>query len=498
MREIRNIATRYALPLMSGTLLGILFYFPQLWFLVFIALTPWFIFIERQKSNFRTIAIGTVLMILTMTAFGAATLWPSDLFFEWLGLKREFKIVAVIFLVAFTFLMTLPHILILLGGVRFGFSFIPSLWVLAEFGRALISGGFTYGHLGYRVVDFLPLAITSRLWGVYGLSFFIVLTNQLLSKILMKRFLRDFYIGMLVMAIVLIGGYLWSRSEFKGSHQEPELKAAVIQAGIEGTGRSLEPGRILPPSYDSLVRRIKKGTDIIILPNTVGEYVSASSTLLEAEIYFSNLLQELDGKVIVSGHRLLSQAESQKWYNAMIAWEKDGSYAIYRKRVLFPFGEYFPLFDKIFEAFLPETRYIAAPQEKGVIETKAGILGILICQEIDLSNLARESIKSGAQILVSGGSEWQFGKYVHQEQLRIARLRALEFNRFFLRSMKAGTSAIIDSLGRPIAVLPQNERYGALEAQVRLLDTKTPYAKFGEFMPLVLILISLMVWKTIT
>jgi apolipoprotein N-acyltransferase len=37
--------------------------------------------------------------------------------------------------------------------------------------------------------------------------------------------------------------------------------------------------------------------------------------------------------------------------------------------------------------------------------------------------------------------------------------------------------------------------YGTLEAQVRLLDTKTPYAKFGEFMPLALILVGFMLWK---
>jgi apolipoprotein N-acyltransferase len=69
---------------------------------------------------------------------------------------------------------------------------------------------------------------------------------------------------------------------------------------------------------------------------------------------------------------------------------------------------------------------------------------------------------------------------VQEEGLRIARMRALESSRFFARAMKEGTSAVINPLGQVIVRPKKNLDIGTLEAEVKLLQTKTLYSRYGD------------------
>jgi apolipoprotein N-acyltransferase len=492
----------FALSIASGAALGFLFYFPRLWWTVFVALVPFFIFFERNRHSPRTLFLGTALMAVTMSAILVSTLWPTEDFVtyvrehilyreaEWVRSSAAIGAGFLVVLAALTALVSLPFTLILGGGVAFlgnrraasEWFLIPALWTLAEFSRAVVSGGFTYGHLGYRVVDFLSFAITSRLWGVYGLSFMVVLVNQLIATILARRFSIPSFVVAAVVFVVMVSGYAWTKKEAAAGWQGQPLRVAIVHGGIAGTGAGFDAAAVLPRQYDALVRALDPGVDVVVLPSTVGEPLVGSTgdngNWDAAELYFAQLLADIGARTIISGHRI---GESEKRYNAMIAWESGGVRGVYRKRVLFPFGEYFPVFENMFPSlFPPNMRYTAAPDGERVLRTKSGTIGVLICQEIDMPSLAFQSVTMGAELFVSGGSEWQFGRYVHAEQLAIARLRALESSRFFLRAMKGGTYAIIDPLGR-VAVAPAlAQQADVLEGEAYLSTAMTPYVSFGD------------------
>lgn len=499
MRTRGDSLRRYALPLASGCATGLLYWAPRLWFLAFAALVPYFMFLERER-HFGTRARGAVCTVAVMAALLVGTLWPSEMFFEWLKAAPAVRGAAGIVLLFLAIWISLPHALLLIGGLYLqrgrsplaGAAFFPALWVLGEFGRAAISGGFTYGHLGYRAVEVLPLAITSRLWGVYGLSFLVVLINQLVARCIAKRISRDWYAAAVLVLVVFCGGWLWASVESQRGWQGPRVRAAVIQGGVAGTGAGFDAAHALPRGYDELIRTMRPEQDLIVLPSTVGAPISGapnSGSRGSADRYFASLLEKTGSRTIIAGHRTV---EFGRRYNSMIAWDRDGTYDVYRKRVLFPFGEYFPVLERMFPWwFPPEMRYSADPGDDGVVRTEAGKVGVLLCQEINMPALARASIKAGAELLASGGSEWQFRKYVHAEELRIARLRAAESSRFFLRAMKEGTSAIIDPAGRVVAILPDGKLSGALAAEIHLVRLQTPYAKFGDALPLALLAVVL-------
>jgi apolipoprotein N-acyltransferase len=282
--------------------------------------------------------------------------------------------------------------------------------------------------------------------------------------------------------VVMVGGYARTKQEAAAGWEGQPLRVAIVQGGIAGTGAGFTAAAALPRQYDALVRALDPGVDVVVLPSTVGEPLAArtgdNGNWDATESYFAKLLAGIGARTIVSGHRI---TEAEKHYNAMIAWESGGARGVYRKRVLFPFGEYFPVFENMFPSlFPPSMRYTAAPQGERVIRTKSGTIGVLICQEIDMPSLAFQSVTMGAELFVSGGSEWQFGRYAHAEQLAIARLRALESARFFLRAMKVGTSAIIDPLGRVAVASAPAEEANVLEGEVYRSTAMTPYHSLGD------------------
>jgi apolipoprotein N-acyltransferase len=68
----------------------------------------------------------------------------------------------------------------------------------------------------------------------------------------------------------------------------------------------------------------------------------------------------------------------------------------------------------------------------------------------------------------------------------MARMRALETGRPFLRAANTGVSAIIDSRGRVTARAPQFERT-VLEGTVQPTAGVTPFVRFGHLPVLMLI-----------
>jgi apolipoprotein N-acyltransferase len=229
-----------------------------------------------------------------------------------------------------------------------------------------------------------------------------------------------------------------------------------------------------------MLSEMRGGKDLIVLPEGVTDQTLGWRDLEKPgeQFFFPEFLKIKDSQIILSGQVFIGPSGR---YNAMMAWGQDGLQGIYKKRVLFLFGEYFPVVEDLFPGLVPpELRYIPGGAENGVVSTSAGEIGIVICQEINFQNLIRADVKAGAELLATGGSEWQFGKYVQEEELRIARMRAVESNRFFIRAMKEGTSAIIDPLGRVLARPKKNTDIILLEGEVKLLRGMTPYVRYGD------------------
>ena len=107
--------------------------------------------------------------------------------------------------------------------------------------------------------------------------------------------------------------------------------------------------------------------------------------------------------------------------------------------------------------------------------------GPAICYEIVFPSIPRATVRQGAELIVTITNDAWFGDSAAPHQhLAMARMRAIETDRWVVRSATTGISAVIDSSGRVVRSLPLGER-GTIETTVGLRKTKTPYVIAGDW-----------------
>jgi apolipoprotein N-acyltransferase len=92
--------------------------------------------------------------------------------------------------------------------------------------------------------------------------------------------------------------------------------------------------------------------------------------------------------------------------------------------------------------------------------------------------IAREAVSKGAELLINQTNDAWFGDTVapYQHHL-IATFRAIETDRYLLRSTNSGLTAVVDPLGRTLAsLLPYTE--GVLPMEISLRATKTLFTSY--------------------
>ena len=173
--------------------------------------------------------------------------------------------------------------------------------------------------------------------------------------------------------------------------------------------------------------------------------------------------------------------------NAGVLWLPDkGPTTTYLKRQLVPFGEFIP-----FRGLISKVTSLTSlqpvdftPGHQAVVFNVGQIkLGDVICYEVAFDDLVRSEVTAGANVLSVQSNDATFereGPITEEsgQQLAMARLRAVEFDRAVVYSSTTGYSAIIAPDGRVIehsGLWQQAE----LEARVPLLTYQTLAERAG-------------------
>ena len=175
--------------------------------------------------------------------------------------------------------------------------------------------------------------------------------------------------------------------------------------------------------------------------------------------------------------------------NAGVLWlPNKGPTTIYLKRQLVPFGEFLPLRGLISKvtsltALLPTD--FTPGHETVVFDVGQIKLGDVICYEVAFDDLVRSEVTAGANVLSIQSNDATFereGPITEEsgQQLAMARIRAVEFDRALVYSSTTGYSAIIASDGRVI-VRSGLWQQAELEARVPLLTTDTLAERVGAW-----------------
>ena len=109
-----------------------------------------------------------------------------------------------------------------------------------------------------------------------------------------------------------------------------------------------------------------------------------------------------------------------------------------------------------------------------------------ICYEELVPRLTLEAVKKGANLLVGVSNDGWFGKGVALNQHNmISSFRAIETNRFLIRSTHTGLTSIIDNKGNLVDSFPIYQDF-IKSYDIPLIENQTIYSKFKDILLILL------------
>jgi apolipoprotein N-acyltransferase len=119
------------------------------------------------------------------------------------------------------------------------------------------------------------------------------------------------------------------------------------------------------------------------------------------------------------------------------------------------------------------------------LATRAGLAGVLVCNEAWLPQLAAERVTEGAEYLVSPSNDgWVGGGWTPwpnwgRLMVDVSALRAVEQRRYMVRASTSGPSAIIDPWGR-VRARTEPGVAAILIGSIRPRSDRSPYGRVGD------------------
>jgi apolipoprotein N-acyltransferase len=171
-------------------------------------------------------------------------------------------------------------------------------------------------------------------------------------------------------------------------------------------------------------------------------------------------------------------------YNSARFVHADGSFAgRYDKMHLVPFGEYTPFKPLFFFVghLLDQLPFVPGTSRK-LFANGDHHYGVFICYESIFGDQIRRFVNDGADVLVNISDDgWYGDTSAPWEHLDMARMRAIENDRWLLRATNTGVTTSIDPEGRITTQLPRHIR-SALAAGFGYEQDLTFYTRHGDWL----------------
>ena len=233
------------------------------------------------------------------------------------------------------------------------------------------------------------------------------------------------------------------------------------------------------------------------VPNSAKEFMHRlarqwNTTLITGSIYY-----EFYPPPIAPPLSKGSESQPYLYYNSALGFYPDSTYRIYRKKNLVPVVERIPFVHFLYAAdlfgwydWIGEQGY-----GKGYLPVQFNVNGTatpaLVCYDSVFPTWVRKYVNRGAGLItIITNDGWWGDTSGHVQHFEYARLRAIEFRRWIVRSANNGISGIIDPLGNA-EIKTEYWTKTAFGYDVPVLDEQTVYARWGNWFPWGTIAVSL-------
>lgn len=380
---------------------------------------------------------------------------------------------------------------------------------ITEWLRGHLFTGFPWNAFGYTLTTPLVLAQSLALVGVWGLTFLAVAIFATPAVLADDRKdtphpYRAPVAALIVLAV--LAGYGLARLRTHPTNYVSGVRLRIMQPNVKQNEKFNYSTRDQVVTHYLRLSNRSTGPgangvrDVthLIWPESAFPFFLTREP--EALAQIANLLKP-NTELITGAVRAAEPVSSDREvhaYNSVYVIDPDGSIrGIYDKVHLVPFGEYLP-FQRLLESFgLRQITKVVGGFLSGDRRRAMDIPGApemlpLICYEAIFPG---EAVPRGERPgwLVNVTNDGWFGissgPYQHFQQARaLAIAEALPL----VRAANTGISGVIDPVGRIVASLPLGVE-GVLDARLPSAGTPTVYVKFGDYILILFLVVSLMI-----
>ncbi|MGQ9664623.1 MAG: apolipoprotein N-acyltransferase [bacterium] len=465
------------LILCSALLMSLSFHPLGIHFLAWFGLIPVFFIISKAKPG-KIFATGIL--------FGFFLSLFSLFWIVFLQIETSIKILMLFGMVLMFLYIGLYY------GVSFLLARICGLWVLPfvlaglEYLRGLGELGFPWLSLGYSQARYPIFIQQAAIYGVYGISFWLVWVNLLLYSFIKNRNFKYLVLFVVIFLSPVIYGF-HRLNNIK--HTSKMVTAGIVQPNIDPNLKFTPEMRF--ETFNRLIRLseecYKKGVnnqlDLIIWPET------ATPIFLKTASAYQDMVLELSDRLdvpILTGTPIYDRNTHQIYNGAILIEPEKRITQEYKKLHLVPFGEHIP-----FDRYIPLFRKIEFGQgdyspgtEYTIFKTEKIKFSCLICFESIFPEISRNFINHGAQMLVNITNDGWFGKISGPQQHNdMAILRAVEHCVPLFRCSNTGISMVVDGYGRIIKETSLFEE-DVVVSTIALHSDKCIYTIVGDILPI--------------
>jgi len=486
---LQHRSVRFSGAALSGVLLACSFPNFEIGWLAFLALAPLIASIACSRSRVEAFLLGwvgyAIHWLITVP-------WVIKVMSQYGGLPYA---TGVALFVAMSLYLGLYGGLfsLLVSLVRLDADFrrwllVPLAWAAAEYARTWLFSGFPWDLISAAIINYTALIRIDRWVGPYAVGALVMLPATALAWLMAttpsrQRALR---VGGAVALCLSLWGVIGAVAVAADGREQSSdhsrlYRAALIQPNISQEMRWSESSTA--DIFQRMVRLSEAASavhpDVIIWPESTVPLTYASTDFYRS---FIETLSRKEHTDIILGSIAEDANDPTRLWNAAYLVSDGVTIGHYDKIKLVPSGEFVPLRRMLF--FARKLVHAVGEFQFGTRETPlVGKLhyGMGICYEIVFPRVVARQVQAGGDVLVTITNDaWYDGTSAPLQHLNMARMRAVETDRYLLRAGTTGISAFVDPDGRLLQSLSMN-RQGILFPEFHARHSATAYVRFGDW-----------------
>jgi apolipoprotein N-acyltransferase len=358
---------------------------------------------------------------------------------------------------------------------------IAAIWTAIEWTHSWT--GFEWLNLGNAGIDMPLLLRLAPVTGVWGISFALVVISAVVAALVTKTQKHPAIWLLALPSLMILPGL--------PDNFHPSQEAVIVQPNIDDetvwTQELLNQTERQMRIFSLSVSGRNHAASIVVWPEVPAPFYDGDPA-------FADFLAEIARQAqagVLAGVVAHESPRGAPLNSALLIGEDGNRISRYDKVNLVPFGEFVPWpFGLVTEKVSTEAGDFA-PGKNVVVSNLGGHkIGAFICYESAFPSYVRQFAASGAQALFNISNDSWFGKTAARYQhLMLVRMRAVENDRWIVRSTNNGISGIVDPSGQVKSTLPEYQESSA-RVPYDYVGTTTFYTRYSDWFVLLCALTS--------